>query len=87
MNRIPCRKSELQLLITLLILPDPEIVTPRVLVCPSDNRAPAQNFTTNRETGLTWQRNYSVSYFVGLDANLSRSQMRILGDRNACSVG
>lgn len=69
-----------------LIALEQEIVTPRVLVCPSDDRAPAQNFSTNRESGLMWQGNYSVSYFVGLDANFSRPQMHTLGDRNVTGL-
>jgi len=59
-----------------------EIVTPRVLVCPSDDREAAFNFTTNHDTGLLWNGNYAVSYFVGLDATDNRPQMHVLGDRN-----
>ena len=59
-----------------------EIVTTKVLVCPSDNREPAANFSTNRDFGLRWHGNYAVSYFVGLDANERRPQMHLLGDRN-----
>jgi prepilin-type N-terminal cleavage/methylation domain-containing protein/prepilin-type processing-associated H-X9-DG protein len=59
-----------------------QIVTPRILVCPSDQRDPALDFSTNRNTGLKWHGNYAVSYFVGLDANDSRPAMHLLGDRN-----
>jgi prepilin-type N-terminal cleavage/methylation domain-containing protein len=59
-----------------------EMVTPRVLVCPTDNRDPALDFSTNRNTGLRWHGNYGVSYFVGLDAQETRPMMHLLGDRN-----
>jgi len=59
-----------------------EIATPRILVCPSDDREAALDFSTNRITGLAWNGNYAVSYFVGLDARQSRPQMHLLGDRN-----
>jgi type II secretory pathway pseudopilin PulG len=59
-----------------------EIMTPKVLVCPSDDREAALNFGTEREIGLSWHGNYGVSYFIGLDATENRPQMHILGDRN-----
>jgi prepilin-type N-terminal cleavage/methylation domain-containing protein len=59
-----------------------ELTTPKVLVCPSDDREPATDFTTNHSTGLAWNGNYAVSYFVGLDALESRPMMHLLGDRN-----
>jgi hypothetical protein len=60
-----------------------EIVTPRVFVCPSDDdREASLNFSTNRDTGFSWNGNYSLSYFVGLDATDNRPQMHVLGDRN-----
>jgi prepilin-type N-terminal cleavage/methylation domain-containing protein len=65
-----------------LVVLEREIVTPKVLICPSDNREPALDFSTNRNTGLKWHGNYGVSYFVGLDANEGRPQMHLLGDRN-----
>jgi prepilin-type N-terminal cleavage/methylation domain-containing protein len=59
-----------------------QIFTPKVLVCPSDDREASANFTTNRPAGFRWNRNYSVSYFIGLDATEMRPQMHLLGDRN-----
>ncbi len=59
-----------------------EITTPKLLVCPSDDRRPALNFSSNRDVGLGWHGNHAVSYFVGLDATDNRPQMHLLGDRN-----
>jgi prepilin-type N-terminal cleavage/methylation domain-containing protein len=59
-----------------------ELGTPKLLRCPSDNRAVALDFSTNRDFGLAWQGNYAVSYFVGLDATDNRPEMHLLGDRN-----
>ena len=59
-----------------------EIKTAKLLACPSDNRTPAVDFSTNRGTGLGWHGNHAVSYFVGLDATDSRPLMHLLGDRN-----
>jgi hypothetical protein len=53
-----------------------------VFICPSDDRDPALNFSTNRDTGFRWHGNWAVSYFVGLDATEGRSQMHLVGDRN-----
>jgi type II secretory pathway pseudopilin PulG len=51
-----------------------ELSTPKILVCPSDTRTAANNFTR--------LNNQNVSYFVGLDANESSPQMLLDGDRN-----
>jgi len=65
-----------------LITVQDQILTPKILVCPSDNRDPALDFSANQDTGLRWHGNYAVSYFVGLDATESRPLMHLLGDRN-----
>jgi prepilin-type N-terminal cleavage/methylation domain-containing protein/prepilin-type processing-associated H-X9-DG protein len=65
-----------------LIVAQSEISNPRILVCPSDNRDPADDFSTNRSSGLRWHGNYGVSYFIGLDATENRPLMHLLGDRN-----
>jgi prepilin-type N-terminal cleavage/methylation domain-containing protein len=59
-----------------------QITTPRLFICPSDDREPALDFTKTPNVGLSWHGNYAVSYFVGLDATARRPQMHLLGDRN-----
>jgi prepilin-type processing-associated H-X9-DG protein len=51
-----------------------ELVSPKLLVCPADNRAAATNFA-----GL---QNANVSYFVGVDADYSQPNSLLSGDRN-----
>ena len=51
-----------------------ELSTPKILVCPADNRTAAANFAK--------LKNQNVSYFVGLDATEVRPQMLLTGDRN-----
>ena len=51
-----------------------ELSTPKILACPADTRAAANNFVR--------LKNQNVSYFVGLDANESSPQMFLAGDRN-----
>jgi prepilin-type processing-associated H-X9-DG protein len=51
-----------------------ELSTPKILVCPADDRTPAASFAK--------LKNQNVSYFVGLDATDVRPQMLLTGDRN-----
>jgi prepilin-type processing-associated H-X9-DG protein len=51
-----------------------ELSTPKILVCPDDNRTVAASFAR--------LQNKNVSYFVGLDATDVRPQMLMTGDRN-----
>jgi competence protein ComGC len=51
-----------------------ELNTPKILICPADTRVVADNFIR--------LKNQNVSYFVGLDADESRPQMLLDGDRN-----
>jgi prepilin-type processing-associated H-X9-DG protein len=51
-----------------------ELSTPKILVCPEDNRAPAASFAR--------LQNKNISYFVGLDATEIQPQMLLTGDRN-----
>lgn len=60
--------------LTFVILSN-ELSTPKVLICPSDNRRAATDFTFLRS-------NTNVSYFVGLDAEEHHPQMFLSGDRN-----
>ena len=53
-----------------------ELITPRLLICPSDKeRIPAKGFSSNLS-------NTNISYFVGVDADETRPQMFLAGDRN-----
>jgi prepilin-type processing-associated H-X9-DG protein len=52
-----------------------ELSTPKILVCPSDNRTAATDFAFLRS-------NTNVSYFVSLDAEETEPQMLLSGDRN-----
>ncbi|MBI2927626.1 MAG: type II secretion system protein [Verrucomicrobia bacterium] len=56
-----------------------ELSTPKVVLCPSDSlaRKEARDFNTNLFRGNT-----NVSYFVGLEADETRPQMLLSGDRN-----
>jgi len=51
-----------------------ELSTPKILVCPNDDRAAAADFVH--------LNNSHVSYFVGLDAKETDPQMLLAGDRN-----
>ena len=51
-----------------------ELVSPKLLVCPADNRSPATNFAA--------LQNANVSYFVGVDADYSQPNSMLSGDRN-----
>jgi len=51
-----------------------ELDTPRVLLCPSDRRKPASDWSTLQDT--------NVSYFVGVDTREDRPGMLLAGDWN-----
>jgi prepilin-type N-terminal cleavage/methylation domain-containing protein len=51
-----------------------EVVTPRILVCPSDTRSPAPSFAA--------LHNDNVSYFVGVKALYGQADAILAGDRN-----
>jgi prepilin-type N-terminal cleavage/methylation domain-containing protein/prepilin-type processing-associated H-X9-DG protein len=73
-----------------------ELTSPRVLACPSDgnrdgrraidfelgNNPPPQNPPSNRSFAHTDNRNEGVSYFYGLEADETRPNMLLAGDRN-----
>jgi prepilin-type N-terminal cleavage/methylation domain-containing protein/prepilin-type processing-associated H-X9-DG protein len=56
-----------------------ELSTPRVLICPADERKPAATFSV--------LSNANISYFVGLDALDTFPQMLLAGDRNLMTNG
>jgi prepilin-type processing-associated H-X9-DG protein len=51
-----------------------ELSTPKVLICPADDRSSATNFGC--------LNNSNLSYFVGIDANETNPQLILSGDRN-----
>ena len=61
-----------------------ELSTPKLLVCPSDERTAQTNFNMlagNTAAGA-YLANANVSFFVGKDAQESNPQMLLAGDRN-----
>jgi prepilin-type N-terminal cleavage/methylation domain-containing protein len=61
-----------------------ELSTPKMLVCPSDERTAHADFSMlagNTAAG-TYLANANVSFFVGKDAQESNPQMLLAGDRN-----
>jgi prepilin-type N-terminal cleavage/methylation domain-containing protein/prepilin-type processing-associated H-X9-DG protein len=52
-----------------------ELSTPYILICPADARPRAKDFGSNF-------CNTNISYFVGVDADETKPQMLISGDRN-----
>src|SRR5882724_8184053 len=51
-----------------------ELTTPKVLLCPADDRQPATTFAV--------LKNENLSYFVGVTADFSRPNSILAGDRN-----
>jgi len=64
-----------------------ELNTPKVAICPSDDRLARTNFSTDfgSTTITTGGKNQGVSYFVGRDGQDTYPQMFLDGDRNICS--
>jgi prepilin-type N-terminal cleavage/methylation domain-containing protein len=58
-----------------------ELNTPKVAVCPADERNARTNFTTTG-TGADFNNNLAVSYFIGRDCDETQPQMFLSGDRN-----
>jgi prepilin-type N-terminal cleavage/methylation domain-containing protein len=65
-----------------------ELSTPKIVVCPSDagTRAEAGSWATNNATGanalVSFNENKALSYFVAPDADETRPQAFLSGDRN-----
>lgn len=59
-----------------------ELGTPKVVVCPSDDRSAATNFLAPPAAGAAFKDNLVVSYFVGVLANENLPQSLLSGDRN-----
>jgi prepilin-type N-terminal cleavage/methylation domain-containing protein len=65
-----------------------ELSTPKIVVCPSDQRTEATTFASNVVVNAStrnivpFKNNMSVSYFVGLEADETNPQCFLTGDRN-----
>jgi prepilin-type N-terminal cleavage/methylation domain-containing protein len=60
-----------------------ELNTPKIVVCPSDDRNIATIFSAAVVAGQTsFINNTNISYFVGRDADETNPQMFLAGDRN-----
>jgi prepilin-type N-terminal cleavage/methylation domain-containing protein len=66
-----------------------ELSTPRLLICPSDERTVQTNFnmSAGNTSAGTYLANANVSFFVGKDANSANPQMLLVGDRNIVGQG
>ena len=68
-----------------------ELSTPKVLVCPSDERSAQTNFSmqVGNASPVPGQyfNNWEVSYFLGIDASDNYPQMMLAGDRNIYGQG
>jgi len=70
-----------------------ELSTPKIVLCPSDSgRIEANNWSTNKATGaaaatsIPFFSNTNISYFVNLEADETRPQAFLSGDRNLMST-
>src|SRR5258706_5387496 len=65
-----------------------ELGTPKMVLCPSDQRTEATTFASNvvsnpqTKNVIPFKDNKNVSYFVGLEADETRPQSFLAGDRN-----
>lgn len=67
-----------------------ELSSPKIVVCPADERIPAQNFLSVNATGTPgvqagFTNNLDCSYFFGKDADETQPAMFLVGDRNIAS--
>jgi prepilin-type N-terminal cleavage/methylation domain-containing protein/prepilin-type processing-associated H-X9-DG protein len=65
-----------------------ELSTPKIVVCPSDQRTESTTYASNVVAGaanknvVAFNNNKNVSYFIGLEADETRPQAFLSGDRN-----
>lgn len=64
-----------------------ELTSPKVLVCNSDNRSRASNWDLNDPNQQGYVGNENLSYFYGRDADESKPQTILTGDRNMTKGG
>lgn len=64
-----------------------ELATPKVVVCPADDRQARTNFGSDFGSLKisTGAHNFGVSYFAGRDAVLASPRMLLAGDRDICA--
>ena len=60
------------------------LTTPKLLICPSDERNPHTNFNmlAGNSAAGAWLANVDISFFAGKDVQDSNPQMLLAGDRN-----
>jgi prepilin-type N-terminal cleavage/methylation domain-containing protein/prepilin-type processing-associated H-X9-DG protein len=68
-----------------------ELSTPKIVVCPSDQRDESTSFAiavaaAQRKNVVPFNRNKNLSYFVGMEADETRPQAFLSGDRNLMSA-
>src|SRR5512140_3671815 len=64
-----------------------ELSTPKIVVCPSDQRVESTTFASNvvataAKNVVPFNNNKNASYFVGIEADETRPQQFLSGDRN-----
>ncbi|MCS7090438.1 MAG: prepilin-type N-terminal cleavage/methylation domain-containing protein [Verrucomicrobiota bacterium] len=59
-----------------------ELSTPKVVICPSDERNARTNFLVPPAAMADFRDNTAVSYFIGQDADETMPSMFLSGDRN-----
>jgi len=59
-----------------------ELVTPKLLRCPSDSAKQVAGDFSAQSTGLRTLKNSAISYAVGTSAGLDKPGMHLAGDRN-----
>jgi len=74
--------SDGQYAYTVFLVMSNELSTPKVVVCPGDDRAAATNFNPGSVQGGDFVSNLRISYFVGLDCEETSPAMLLSGDRN-----
>jgi len=62
-----------------------ELVTPKILYCPTDKQRKQHDQWINANPALSLDGDRHISFFVGLDADESKPQTILAGDRNVFS--
>ena len=67
-----------------------ELSTPKIVVCPSDQRTEAQNFSPVKAAGANapepFNKNKNLSYFIAYAADETRPQAFLSGDRHVTNA-
>ncbi len=59
-----------------------ELVTPKILVCPMDTKRQRASDFLNTRNANSFQKNANLSYFVSFDADETKPERLLSGDRN-----